>query len=130
MTGVNPCTGTTCAGGTSVIRVYPPTTAGGFDYTAISQEFRALSSTTYSLGFFYRCLNAAATSGIDVYYNGQRLGGVTCPTVASAQFRQASDLTFTTDATGVGQIEVRFLNPTLSTALYFYADAFRASAIS
>ncbi len=126
--GVNPCAADGCAGGRIVIRVYPPTSGGG--YTAIKQDsFPAKPSTTYNVSFLYRCLNFDnGVSGIDVYYKGAKIGAALC-TSSSSAFQRASGLQFTTDATGVGSLEVRFKNPSNLQYLYFYADDFAATAV-
>ncbi|RKU41785.1 hypothetical protein DL546_005043 [Coniochaeta pulveracea] len=129
--GVNPCTATGyCAGGRVVVRVYPPTTGGVNDYTALVETFNARPSTTYTVSFVYRCLNFDASTGIDVYYQGSRAGGITCPAGNSAAFNMASGIQFTTDATGAGQIQIRFLNPNRLLYTYFYADQFTATAVT
>jgi hypothetical protein len=128
--GVNPCSSnpTYCAGGASVIRVYPPTTGGG--YTSIVQDpFVAKPSTTYSVSFMVRCLNFASTSGVDVYYKGSRVGGMLCENLGAAFQHVTSGIQFTTDATGAGSLEFRFLNPTNMPYLYYYADDFQANAV-
>ncbi len=125
--GVNPCTTTYCAGGSVVTRVYPPKTAGG--YTSLKQDsFLAKPSTTYNFSFLYRCLNFDATSGIDVYYNGAKIGGITCTSTGSA-FMQPTGIQFTTDATGRGSLEVRYKNPSALQYLYYYTDDFKATAV-
>ncbi|KAK5660669.1 hypothetical protein OQA88_12033 [Cercophora sp. LCS_1] len=111
-------------GGRIVVRAYPPSTGG---YSSITQTFVAKPSTTYTMSFLFRCLNFDTSSGIDVYYAGTRIGGKTC-TSNSASFDKASGIQFTTDATGTGEMQVRFNNPSAKPYLYFYADDFLATA--
>ena len=130
LNGINPCTAgaTYCAGGSVVVRVFPPTTAGS--YASLRQDFQARPSTTYTLGFLYRCVNNNGNAGIDVWYGGNRVGGITCAVGNSANFVLASGILFTTDATGRGNMEIRFMyGSSVSPNLYFYADDFRATAV-
>ncbi|EAA29191.2 hypothetical protein GE21DRAFT_3800 [Neurospora crassa] len=124
--GVNPCVSAgDCAGGQVVIRVYPPTIGG---YTAIRQTFLARPNTSYNLSFMYRCLNYNNVAYMSVWYAGQLVpnGNVQCNTPGSA-FARPRVGPFTTDETGVGEIEVRFHNPGGLLYLYMYADAFEAT---
>ncbi|KAH7629118.1 hypothetical protein B0T09DRAFT_409761 [Sordaria sp. MPI-SDFR-AT-0083] len=124
--GVNPCAGAgDCAGGSVVIRVYPPA-AGG--YTAIRQTFLARPNTSYNFSFMYRCLNYNSAAYMSVWYAGQLVpnGNVQCSTPGSA-FAHPRVGPFKTDETGVGEIEVRFHNPGGLPYLYVYADAFEAT---
>ncbi len=127
--GVNPCTsgGAYCSGGRVVVRAYPPTTGSG--YTAIRETFDARPSTTYAVSFLYRCLNFDTNSGVEVWYGGVRVGTSTCPNINSAAFNRATGIQFTTGATGRGDLEIRFVNPTNLAYLYFYADDFQAIAV-
>jgi hypothetical protein len=127
--GVNPCTTTGCTGGKIVIRVYPPTSGVAADYLAIAETFVARPFTTYSVSFVYRCLNFDASTGIEVYYQGSRAGGVTCPSGTGVFFNMATDIQFTTDSTGAGELQIRFLNPSELPYMYFYADQFAAAVI-
>ncbi len=128
--GVNPCSNSggivSCAGGQVVIRVYPPTSGGG--YLAIKETFTAKASSTYSVSFLYRCLNYDANTRIDVYWKGAKIG-TTNGCLNSAAFTVASGIQFTTDETGAGELEIRFMNPSHLPYLYFYADAFQATRI-
>jgi len=124
--GVNPCTAAgVCAGGSIVIRAYPPTTAGSVSFV---QDFQARPSTTYAVSFVYRCLNFDSGSAIDVLYAGNRVGGAPCNSNGAA-FVAASGILFTTDATGRGQIEIRLKSSGSTPYLYFYADDFQAKAV-
>lgn len=127
--GVNPCTsGGTCAGGRVVIRVYPPTTGGG--YSSFKETFTARPSRQYSASFMYRCLKFDSTSRIDTYYNGVLGGSAICSSTSTAfNLIPHGAITFSTDATGVGEIEFRFYNPSNSPDLYFYADRFQATLV-
>ena len=125
--GVNPCTGTECAGGQVVIRVYPPTVAGG-GYTAIRQTFLARPNTSYMFSFMYRCLNYNNAAYMSVWYAGRPVSNVQCNT-PGAMFARPRVGPFATDETGVGEIEVRFHNPGGLPGLYMYADAFEASVV-
>lgn len=128
--GVNPCVGAgDCAGGQVVIRVYPPTVAGG-GYTAIRQTFLARPNTSYIFSFMYRCLNYNNVAYMSVWYAGRLVpnGNVQCNTPGAA-FARPRVGPFVTDETGVGEIEVRFHNPGGLPYLYMYADAFEASAV-
>lgn len=127
--GVNPCTsgGTYCAGGSVVIRAFPPSTAGG--YVSFVQDFQARPSTRYTASFLYRCLNFDANSAIDVLYAGNKVGGIVCPNLNTAAFQLASGIPFTTDATGRGEIELRFKSSGATPYLYFYADDFKAKVV-
>ncbi len=128
--GVNPCTAVGyCAGGTVVVRVYPPSSGGG--YTAIKQDaLLAKPSTKYNVSFLYRCLNYDnGISGIDVYYKGSNIGGALCTSNSAAFQRVTTGVQFTTDATGVGSLEFRFKNPSNKFSMYIYADDFSATAV-
>jgi hypothetical protein len=124
--GVNACYMeggvTTCGGGQVVIRPYPP--VGG--YVGIVQDFQARPSTTYNFSFLVRCLNYDSSSGIDVLYAGTRVGGHRCN---GGSFVKVSGILFTTDATGRGLIDIRFINPSSQPYLYFYADNFMATVV-
>lgn len=115
-----------CPGGSVIIRVYPGTTRGS--YFALRQDsFTAKPSTTYNVSFLYRCLNYDSSSGIDVYFKGAKVGGDRC---ANGNFNHIkSGIQFTTDETGAGALEFRFLNPSGLPYLYYYADDFQAKAI-
>lgn len=126
--GISVCTSTGyCPGGQVIIRVYPPTTGSG--YTGIYETFSARPSTTYAVSFVYRCLNSDTSSSIDVYYAGVRVGSATCPAAAGASFNRATGIQFTTDTTGVGELEIRFTNPSNLPYIYYYADDFQAIAV-
>ncbi|KAK3373331.1 hypothetical protein B0T24DRAFT_593546 [Lasiosphaeria ovina] len=127
LNGINPCTAGAayCAGGTVAIRVYPPTTGGG--YLGIVETFQARPSTAYSLSFMFRCLNFDTSSRIDVWYAGVEVGTVACPQTSSSAFYRATGIPFTTDSIGSGTLEIRFYNPSNLAYLYFYADDFQAS---
>lgn len=125
--GVNPCTTSGCAGGRVVVRVFPPTTGGG--YLALKETFTAQASSTYGVSFMYRCLNYDPNTRIDVYWKGAKVG-TTNGCVNSAAFTVASGIQFTTDETGTGELEIRFMNPSNMPYLYFYADAFQATRIA
>ena len=129
LNGINPCTagGAYCAGGSVVVRSFPPITVGG--YNSLRQDFQARPSTTYTFGFLYRCVNNNANAGIDVWYGGNRVGGIICPIGNSANFVAASGILFTTDATGRGEVEIRFINAVANSNLFFYADDFKAIAV-
>ncbi|KAK4201956.1 hypothetical protein QBC40DRAFT_347508 [Triangularia verruculosa] len=128
--GVNPCSSengvVTCAGGQVVIRPYPPTT--GSKYVGIRESFVGRPSTTYAVSFVYRCLNFDAATNIQVLYNGAVIGTAN-QCINSAAFSIARNIRFTTDATGQGEIEIRFRNSGATPYLYFYADAFQAIAV-
>ncbi|KAK0666533.1 hypothetical protein QBC41DRAFT_325533 [Cercophora samala] len=128
--GVNPCSSAngvvTCAGGQVVIRPYPPTT--GSKYVAIRETFVGRPSTTYAFSFMYRCLNYDSGTKIDVLYKGAVVGSAN-QCVNSASFSRSTGITFTTDATGQGEVEVRFRNSGATPYLYFYADDFSAIAV-
>ncbi len=126
---VNPCTvgAAYCAGGASVIRVYPPTTAGGY-VSAVQKAVIARPSTTYAVSFMFRCLQFDAAHGIDVYYAGDRAGGALCVDAGVAFTRVTAGIQFTTNETGVGELEIRFLNPS-GNFVYYYADDFQAKAV-
>jgi hypothetical protein len=126
--GVNPCSSAAyCAGGQVVVRVYPPTTGGG--YVSLQESFTAKASSTYSLSFMYRCLNYDATTRIDVYFNGVKVGTTNTCVNSAAFTRVTSGIQFTTDETGAGALEFRFVNPSNLPYLYFYADDFQATRI-
>ena len=124
--GVNPCYleggVTICGGGRVVIRPYPP--LGG--YVGLVQDFQARPSTTYNFSFLVRCLNYDSNSGINVFYAGTLRGGYRCN---GDSFVKASGILFTTDATGRGLIDIRFINPSSLPYLYFYADNFMATVV-
>ncbi|KAK3326750.1 hypothetical protein B0H66DRAFT_168333 [Apodospora peruviana] len=124
--GVNPCTtgGAYCAGGSVVVRVFPPTTGGGF--VAMQETFVARPSTTYNFSFMFRCLNFDTNAGMIVYYAGARVGSVNCPNINSSAFQRSTGIQFTTDATGRGELQIRFANPSNLQYLYVYADDFQA----
>lgn len=127
LNGINPCvSGSLCAGGQVVLRVYPPTSPAN-SYVSISQEFLARPMQTYQLSYFYRCLNYNAAARIEVWYAGQLQGSTICATPGSAFARPT--VPFTTDATGLGTLEIRFVNPGGLPYLYIYADDFRAEAV-
>ena len=125
--GVNPCSTSGCAGGRVVVRVYPPINGGGF--LALKETFTAKASSTYGVSFMYRCLNYDANTRIDVYWKGAKVGTAN-ECVNSAAFKVASGIQFTTDETGTGELEIRFMNPSNMPYLYFYADAFQATRIA
>lgn len=125
--GVNPCMAGYCSGGRVVLRVYPPTT--GVGYAQFRQTFLARPSTTYALSFMYRCLNFDASTGVDVYYAGARVGHAACPPGYSTAFNRATGIQFSTDASGTGELEIRFNNPNKLPYLYFYIDDFQALAV-
>ncbi|KAK0745428.1 hypothetical protein B0T18DRAFT_131833 [Schizothecium vesticola] len=124
--GVNACYVeggvTTCGGGQVVIRPYPP--PGG--YVGIVQEFQARPSTKYNFSFLVRCLNYDSNSGIDVRYAGTIVGGYRCN---GGSFVKVSGILFTTDATGRGLIDIRFVGTADTPYLYFYADNFMATVV-
>lgn len=130
--GVTACTPSSdCTTGT-LVKVYAPGSgavwpSGG--YTSLIQEsLLARPSTTYSVSFLYRCNNWDGTSSIDVRYNDRLVGGVEC---SNNNFnRITSGIQFTTDATGLGKLEIRFSNPTGSQGLYWYVDEFAAKAVN
>ncbi|KAM7188959.1 hypothetical protein V8F20_010371 [Naviculisporaceae sp. PSN 640] len=129
--GVNPCSNENgdvqCAGGRVVIRPFPQNSPNA--YSSISQTFLAKPSTTYGLSFMYRCLNYDAGTRIEVWYNGQFKGSTNnCVNTASFQ-RPTTPIQFTTDATGQGTLEVRFVSSGGTPYLYFYADDFKATAV-
>jgi hypothetical protein len=126
---VNPCTAGAayCAGGSVVARAYPPAT--GEKYVAIAETFVARPSTTYTLVFMYRCLNFDSTSGIDLYYQGSRIGSSRLCATGAQFYRDTSGISFTTDSTGVGELQVRFINPSGLTGLYYYFDQIIATAV-
>jgi hypothetical protein len=125
--GVNPCTtgGAYCAGGSVVLRSFPPTSGGGS--VGIQQTFVGRPSTTYNVSFMYRCLNYDGSSKIEVRYAGNVIG-VANSCINSSAFSRASGMQFTTDATGRGELQVRWVNPTNMQYLYFYTDDFKAIA--
>ncbi|KAK4160163.1 hypothetical protein QBC43DRAFT_381399 [Cladorrhinum sp. PSN259] len=130
--GVNPCVAAgDCAGGQVVVRAYPPRSSGGSpDYVAIKETFDGKASTTYNVSFLMRCLNYDATSKIDVYYKGALIGSANQCFNSAAFYRPAAgSIKFTTDATGTGELEVRFRNPSGLQYLYYYADDFKATAV-
>jgi hypothetical protein len=128
--GVNPCgaDGAYCAGGQVVVRPRPPTTGGGY-VSLIQESFTAKPSSTYSLSFMYRCLNYDASTRIDVYFKGAKIGTANECVNSAAFSRVTSGMQFTTDETGAGELEVRFVNPSNLQYLYFYADDFKATRI-
>ncbi|KAM7211493.1 hypothetical protein V8F06_013113 [Rhypophila decipiens] len=128
--GVNPCVtgGTYCAGGQVVVRAFPPTTGAG-RYVSIKQTFLAKPSRTYSLSFLYRCLNYDANTKIEVWYAGQRMGSTANCFASAAFYRPTTGIQFTTDATGRGEIEIRFVSSGATPYLYFYADDFKATLV-
>ena len=111
-------------GGQVIVRVYPPTTGGG--YKGFRQTFDGRPSTTYNVSFLYRCLNYDSQTNIQVLYAGALVGSAKCP---SGNFVRASGIQFTTDSTGRGEFEVRFVNPSNLPYLYFYTDDFKAIAV-
>jgi hypothetical protein len=127
--GVNPCSNAggvvSCAGGQVVVRAYPP--VGG--YVSILESFTAKASTKYSVSFMYRCLNYDANTRIDVYFNGAKIGTTNSCINSAAFSRVTSGIEFTTDETGAGSLEIRFVNPGNLPYLYFYADDFKATKI-
>jgi hypothetical protein len=127
--GVNPCSAGAayCAGGQVVVRAYPPTAGGG--YVSLQESFTARPSSTYSLSFMYRCLNYDASTRIDVYFKGAKIGTTNGCVSGAAFTRVTSGMQFTTDETGAGSLEVRFVNPSNLQYLYFYADDFQATRI-
>ncbi|KAK3684137.1 hypothetical protein B0T22DRAFT_520716 [Podospora appendiculata] len=128
--GVNACTSTGyCGGGRIVVRVTPPTAGTTYRYTALSEVFNAKPSTTYAVSFIYRCLNFDTSSAVQVWYAGALVGTAPCPTINSSAFNRATGIRFTTGPTGSGEIQIRFLNPTNTKYLYYYADDFQAAAV-
>ncbi|KAK4120169.1 hypothetical protein N657DRAFT_674491 [Parathielavia appendiculata] len=127
--GVNPCSAGAayCAGGQVVVRTYPPTTGSG--YVSLQESFIAKASSTYSLSFMYRCLNYDASTRIDVYFAGARIGTTNACVPGAAFSRVTSGMQFTTDETGAGLLEIRFVNPSNLPYLYFYADDFQAKRV-
>ncbi|KAK4211299.1 hypothetical protein QBC37DRAFT_290617 [Rhypophila decipiens] len=129
--GVNPCSSNNgvveCAGGQVVVRAYPPNTAAR--YVSLKQTFLAKPSRTYSLSFLYRCLNYDANTKIEVWYAGQRVGSTANCFNSAAFFRPTGGIQFTTDATGRGEIEIRFVSSGATPYLYFYADDFKATLV-
>ncbi|KAM7210719.1 hypothetical protein V8F06_013897 [Rhypophila decipiens] len=112
-----------CGGGQVIVRIYPGTSGGG--YTALKQTFQAKPSTRYSFSMLARCLNYDSSTRMTMLYNGQTIGDIAC---ANGNFNViTSSLTFLTDGTGRGTLEVRFRNPTNLPYLYFYADKFEAT---
>lgn len=130
--GVNPCSNSggvvSCAGGVVVIRAYPPNTAGG--YASIQETFTAKASSTYNLSFMYRCLNYDANTRVEAYFQGTKIGTSNGCINSAAFTRVSSGMQFTTDETGTGSLEIRFVNPSGNLPyLYFYADDFQATRI-
>ncbi|KAJ4287133.1 hypothetical protein N0V88_007755 [Collariella sp. IMI 366227] len=130
--GVNPCSssggGVYCAGGSVVIRAFPPNTAGG--YASIQETFTAKASSTYNLSFMYRCLNYDANTRIEAYFQGTKIGTSNGCANTSSFTRVTSGMQFTTDETGTGSLEIRFVNQSGSLPyLYFYADDFQATRV-
>lgn len=124
--GVNPCTSASyCAGGRVVVRPFPPNTPGGFK--GLRQAFVGRPSTTYNVSFLYRCLNYDGGSKIELWYGGRQIG-VASQCINSAAFQVASGIQFTTDSTGRGELQVRFIGSGGTPYLYFYADDFKAVA--
>ena len=67
-------------------------------------------------------------STIDVYYEGVRVGGATCP---NNNFnRVTSGIQFTTDTTGMDRLEVRFVNTSGMRGLCWYVDEIFATALN
>jgi len=112
-----------------VIRAYPPTSGGG--YTSIKQTFTARPSRRYTISYMYRCVNYENRPKISMYYKNVLLGSTLCPASATSAFSFTSPgiFFFTTDETGVGEIEFRFYNPDNLPSLYFYADKFEATLV-
>ncbi|KAK0724401.1 hypothetical protein B0H67DRAFT_640946 [Lasiosphaeris hirsuta] len=127
ITGLNVCgAGGDCPGGSVVIRAYPAKTANS--YLSIKQTLTARPSTTYAVTYLVRCLNYDTTSGMDVFYKGVRVGGNSC---LDTVFNRYTGTRFTTDLTGVGELEIRFKNGASALqGLYYYADDFQAIAIA
>lgn len=109
-----------------IIRVYPAKT--GVRYTSIYNKTPMLKNTQYQFTFMYRCLNYDAQSAIEVYFNGNRIvRSDTC--LSGSAFVKTSPVYFSSDNSGFGEFEVRFLNPTAAPYLYFYADEFFATKV-
>ncbi|KAM7187080.1 hypothetical protein V8F33_011414 [Rhypophila sp. PSN 637] len=129
--GINPCSNSNgvveCAGGQVVVRAFPPNTPGG--YVSLKQTFLAKYSRTYSLSFLYRCLNHDGNTKIEVWYAGQRVGSTHNCIGSTAFSRPTGGIQFTTDATGSGEIEIRFVSSGATPSLYFYADDFKATLL-
>ncbi|KAK3363232.1 hypothetical protein B0T25DRAFT_562256 [Lasiosphaeria hispida] len=123
--GGNVCvdTGSNCHSST-IIRVTPPIT--GVKYTAIIQTFRALPSTAYKLSILLNSRyggSSAGGPGIQVLYQGVNLGTFDCnANGVELYFKTISVWEFTTDSSGVGQVEIRILNRSGSAGAYFYLD--------
>ncbi|KAK3994353.1 hypothetical protein QBC44DRAFT_340827 [Cladorrhinum sp. PSN332] len=113
-----------CPGGQVIIRVYPPTSGSG--YTAMTETFQGRPSTTYNLSFIYRCLNYDSNTRIDTLYNGVAVSSTFCP---NGNMNRSPQYRFTTDSTGRGELQVRFVNPSNMPYLYWYADDFKAIAV-
>ncbi|KAK0648624.1 hypothetical protein B0T16DRAFT_427662 [Cercophora newfieldiana] len=114
-----------CPGGSVIIRAYPPKVANS--YFAISQpSFTAKASATYDISVLVRCLNYDTTSGVEVWYKGVKAGYYNCP---NGNFNKRTGIQITTDETGVGELEMRFVNGGGLPYLYYYADDFRATVV-
>lgn len=113
-----------CPGGSVIVRAYPPKTANSF--ISIKQTFAAKPSTTYAISFLGRCLNYDISSGYQVLYKGSLVSDIRCP---DGNFHTLSGGQFTTDVTGVAELEIRFKNGGGLQYVYYYADAFQAVAI-
>jgi len=113
-----------CPGGSVIIRAYPPKDPN--TYLSIKQSFIAKPNTQYRMNILVRCLNYDQSSGLRAFYNGVLTSTAIC---ANGNFNRVSLGFFTTDATGVGELEIRFLNGNGMDYLYYYADDVRAEAV-
>jgi len=107
----------------TIIRMTAPIT--GARYVAISQTFTAAPSTTYKLSILLnsRYGGANGVTGIQALYQGANLGTYAANTPSiELYFKTISFWEFTTDATGVGKLEIRVLNQGGLAGQYNYLD--------
>ncbi|KAL1843506.1 hypothetical protein VTJ49DRAFT_1377 [Mycothermus thermophilus] len=124
-TSAKVCVASDDCAGSVLVRAHPPQQG----YVAIKEKFDGKPSTTYQVSFMMRCLQYDSMSRIDVYYNGEMIGSANQCHNDVAFYRPTSDVRFTTDATGRGELEIRFMNPGNTPYLYYYVDDFSAIAV-
>ncbi len=108
----------------SDIMQFKPTDIHSID---LSQTFTAQPETMYTLSFVFRCIEYDWQSGVEVVYNGLSIGRFYCS--SHAWFEHADGVEFVTDATGEGELELRFLNLEANPRLYYYLDDVLATRV-
>lgn len=95
-------------------------------YVSISQTFAAAPSTTYKLSMLVNSFNGGlrGVTGIQALYQDTDLGTYLANTVSLEPFFRKISVwsSFTTDSTGVGKLEIRFVNFSTTGNYYHYLD--------